>query len=286
MSAQDVLNGLLHGGYFAIVALGLSLVFGVLRLFNVAHGEFVIGGGYLSYVVQSHLGLDPLISLALVVPVAAAIGYVLQHGLLTGVMRRSADAALVVTFGVSLVLQSLFLKAFTANPKSLPASYATGGVSFVGLRAATVDLIAFGAAVVLVVGTHLMLTRSSAGMRVRAAAADPDTAATMGIDVRRVYAATFAFAAGIAAVAGVVIGLSATLTPTGGAAWLVLGFAVVVLGGVGNVLGTLVAGLSLRLVYAIGGHVFGGQYSDLVIYATLFLVLAIRPTGLFRSAVA
>jgi branched-chain amino acid transport system permease protein len=286
MVAQDILNGLLHGGYFAIVGLGLSVAFGVLRLFNVAYGEFVIGGGYLSYVAESHLGLDPLVSLVLVVPVAAAVGYALQSGLLTSVMRRSTDAALVMTFGISLVLQSIFLKGFSANAKALNAGFASTGVGFLGLRAETVDLIAFGAAVVLVVSTHQVLTRTAAGRRVRAAAADPDTAATMGIDVRRVYAATFAFSAGLAAVAGVVIGLSSTLTPTGGAPWLVVGFAVVVLGGVGNVFGTLVAGLALGLVYAIGGQVFGEQYSDLVLYATLFIVLAARPTGLFRSAVA
>jgi branched-chain amino acid transport system permease protein len=286
MSAQDVVDGLLQGGVYAIVALGLSLVFGVLRLVNLAHGELVIGGGYLAYALERGVGLDPLLSLVVVAPAAFLVAYPVQRYLLTGLMRRGPDVPLVATFGISLVLQGLFAKAFTADGKSLGASYATTGIGFLGLRVQTIDVIALALALALTAGTHLVLTRTRPGVAVRAAAADPETAATMGLDVRRIYAMTFGVAAAMAACAGVVVGLGVSLTPTAGLGWLVTGFAVVVLGGIGNVKGTLVAALGLGVIQAVGGQVFGSAYSDLVLYGTFFVVLAVRPTGLMRSQVA
>jgi branched-chain amino acid transport system permease protein len=286
MSVQDVLDGILQGGLYAIVALGLSLVFGVLRLVNLAHGELLVGGGYLAYFIQHEAGIDPLLSLLIVVPVAFVLAYPIQRYLLTDLMRRSEDVPLVATFGLSLVLSALFAEAFTADGKSIEAAYATSGISFVGLRVQSIDVIAFGLAVALIAATHLVLTRTRAGIEVRAAAADPDTAATMGLDVRRIYAVTFGIAAAMAASAGVIVGLGVALTPTSGLGWLVTGFAVVVLGGLGSVTGTLVAGLALGIVEAVGGQVFGTQYGDLVVYGTFFLALAVRPTGLMRSQLA
>ena len=283
MSAQDIVNGLLQGGVYAIVALGLSLVFGVLRLVNLAHGALLIGGGYVAYELQREIGLDPLASILIVAPVVFLIAYPMQRFLLTDLMRRGPDIPLVATFGIALVVQGILAKAFTANGKSLTAAYATSGVDFLGLRAQVVDLITLALAVALFVATHFVLTRTRQGAAIRAAAVDPATAQTMGLDVGRIYATTFAIAVALASIAGVMIGLGQSLTPTGGLEWLVKGFAVVVLGGIGNVRGTLVAALGLGLVEALGGRIFGSAYSDLVVYATFFLLLAIRPTGLLRS---
>ena len=280
MGAQDIVNGLLEGGLFAIVALGLSLVFGVLRLVNFAHGALLMAGGYLVYELQLRTGLDPLVSLVIVVPIVFALAYPIQRYLLTRLMARGVDIALVATFGIALIVEGILEKVFTADTKSLSASYATEGISVLGVHVQVVDLITFGLAVGLVAALHFVLTRTRRGVEVRAAAIDPGTAATMGIDVQRVYAVTFAAAAALATVAGVMIGLGASLTPSGGLSWLVAGFAVVVLGGVGNVWGTLVAALGLGLAEAVGSHAFGGQYSNLVIYATFFVALALRPAGL------
>jgi branched-chain amino acid transport system permease protein len=287
MLAQDIVNGLLQGGVFALVALGLSLVFGVLRLVNLAHGTLLIGGGYVAYECQRKLGLDQLESLVIVVPVVLVIAYPIQRYLLTDLMERSPDVPLVATFAVALILEGVLAEAFSSNSEALNASYATSGLSFLGLHVEVVDVIALGLALSLTLLTHWLLTRTRVGVAVRAAAADPATARTMGLDVRRIYAATFAGGAALASIGGVMIGLNSSLVPTGeDLGWLVKGFAVVVLGGIGNIGGTLVAGLALGVVEALGGRVFGSAYSDLVVYATFFIVLAIRPAGLLRRRLA
>jgi branched-chain amino acid transport system permease protein len=286
MSVQDVVNGLLQGGVFALVGLGLSIVFGVLRLVNLAHGALLIAGGYGAYEVQRTLGLDPLVALVIVVPAALLVSYPIQRFLLTDLMRRGPDVPLVATFGISLIVEGILAEAFTSNSKSLNASYATSGISVLGLHMQVVDLLTFGIALALVVSSHLVLTRTRIGLATRAAAADPGTAGTMGLDVGRIYAATFAVGTALACVSGIMIGLGASLTPTGGVQWLVEGFAVVVLGGIGNVWGTLVAALCLGVVQSVGGRLFGSAYSDLVVYGAFFLVLVLKPTGLLRSRLA
>jgi branched-chain amino acid transport system permease protein len=286
MAAQDIVNGLLQGGVLAIVALGLSLVFGVLRLVNFAHGALLMAGGYLAYEIQRRTGWDPLLSLAIVVPVVFLLAYPVQRYLLTDLMVRGPDVALVATFGIALVVVGLLEQVFGADSRSLGADYATSGVSFLGLHARVVDLITMGLAVGLVATMHVVLTRTPQGVALRAAAVDPATAGTMGLDIRRIYAVTFAAAAALAAVAGVMIGLGTSLTPDGGLGWLVKGFAVVVLGGIGSPRGTLVAALTLGVVEAVGGRLFGSEYSDLVVYGTFFLALALRPSGLLRVQTA
>lgn len=281
-----VVNGLLLGGFYAVVALGLSVVFGVLRLINLAHGEILIGGAYLAYLGGSLLGLAPIVSLPLVVVVVGALAYLLQRYLLTGLLVRGAEGALVATFGVSLLLQGVFSESFSSTPRSLSSPLSTAGLSVLGVRTRVIYLVAFVLAAVLCGAAHLLLTRSRAGTRVRAAAADPATAGLMGIDVRRVYAVTFALGAGVAALGGVLLGITFSFTPTTGTQYLLVGIAVVVLGGVGNVLGTFGGAVLLGLVQSLAATWFGGGYRDLAVYLLFFLVLAVRPQGLFARRAA
>lgn len=278
--AQDIVDGLLQGGMFALVALGLSLVFGVLRLVNLAHGSLLIAGGYLAYEFQRTIGLDPLLSLFLVMPLMFAIAYPIQRFLLTGLMQRSGDTPLVATFSLALIIEGALQQAFSANAVALQARYASSGVDVAGLHMQTVLVIAFGLAVALVALLHLVLTRTRLGIMVRAASSDPATAATMGLNVGRLYAATFAVAAALAAIGGVMIGLATSLTPTEDLGWLVKGFAVVVLGGIGSVRGMLGAALALGVIQAVGVREFGSGYSDVIIYGAFFVILALRPYGL------
>ncbi len=286
MNADAVVNGLLLGGLYALIALGLSVVFGVLRLINLAHGEVLVGGAYLTYLATEHLGLGPFTALPLVVVVVALLAYALQRFLLTGLLVRGAEGALVATFGISLLAQGLFSQGFTSNPKSLDSPLSTSGFTVAGIQVRTVYLVAFVAAAVLCLSVHLVLTRTRAGTRVRAAAADPSTAGLMGIDIRRVYAITFAAGAAITTIGGVLLGVTFSFTPTGGTQYLLIGIAVVVLGGVGNVLGTFAGALLLGLVQSLAAAQFGGGYRDLSVYLLFFIVLAVRPQGLFAKRVA
>lgn len=280
MTTSTLLNGILLGGFYGSVALGLSLVFGVLRIVNLAHGEFVIGGAYLSLLFTTHLSLPVIVTVPLVAVAAAAVGYGLQRTLFTRLLRSGAESALVATFGLALMLQGVFAVGFSSDPQSLPTSLSTAGVDVFGTTIRGVYLLSFVVAVMLCVGTHLALTRSRLGAVVRAAAADPDTAGVMGIDVPRVHAWTFAFAAMVAAISGVLVGITFSFSPSGGAGYLLTGMAVVVLGGVGNVAGTLIGGLAIGIVQASSVELFGGGYRDLVVYLVFFLTLVLRPTGL------
>jgi branched-chain amino acid transport system permease protein len=278
-------QGILLGGLYASVALGLSVVFGVLRLVNLAHGELLIGAAFLAFLVVDGVGVDPLLALLVVAPAMFAIAYPIQRYVLTPVLTRSEEAPLVATFGLSLAATGLFAELAGSDPRSLDASWASTGITILGIDVRVAYVIAFVAGVLLVTATHLALTRTRRGAAVRAAAADPDTAAVMGIDVRRVYAATFGIAAAMAAVGGVFIGTAFSITPAGGVTWLLTGFAVVVLGGIGSVSGTLVGGLAVGIVEAAGIEIFGGAYRDLIVYGLFFVALTLRPTGIFGRAV-
>lgn len=283
MNLDAVVNGLILGGLYALVAVGLSVVFGVLRLVNLAHGEVLIGSAYLTYTLARHLGIGPFAALPLVVVAVAMVAYLVQRYLLTGLLVRGTEGALVATFGVSLLLQGIFSRQFTSSPKSLGSSLSTSGFTVAGVQTRTSYLVAFVIAAVVCVGAHLLLTRTRAGARVRAAAADPATAGLLGIDIRRVYAITFALAAAVTAVGGVLVGVTFSFSPTTGTQYLLIGIAVVVLGGVGNVLGTFAGALLLGLVQSLAAAQFGGGYRDLSVYVVFFIVLALRPQGLFAG---
>ena len=281
MNLDAVVNGLLLGGLYALIALGLSVVFGVLKLINLAQGEVLIGGAYLAYVCTEHLGIGPLYSIPIVVIVVAIIAYGVQKLLLTGLLVRGGEGALVATFGIALLAQGIFSQVFTSSPKSLTSPLGTSGFMVFGIQIRTIYLVAFLAGAILCGAAHLVLTRTRAGTQVRAAAADPATAGLMGIDIRRVYAITFALAAAVTALAGVLVGITFSFTPTTGTAYVLIGIAVVVLGGVGNILGTFAGALLLGLVQSLAAAQFGGGYRDLSVYLLFFIVLTIRPQGLF-----
>jgi branched-chain amino acid transport system permease protein len=278
---HELINGILLGGLYAAVALGLTLVFGVMRLVNLAHGELLVGAAYVSYAITSHTGLDPLLSLTLVVPAVALAAYPIQRLILNPLVTHGLEPPLVATFGLSIVAQTAFVLIFTSDAKSLNASYAVTGVNILGETVPQVYVISLGIGVALVALLHLGLTRLRFGKALRAAAEDAEAAATLGIDVKHVYAATFALAAALAAVGGVLIGVTFSLTPTTGTSWLLRGFTVIVLGGMGSVWGTLAGGVVVGIAEQLGATWFGPQYHDLVVFSLLVIVLVLRPQGLF-----
>lgn len=278
-----IVNGLLLGGLFAVTALGLSLVFGVMRLINLAHGELIVLGAYLSLQLSRHVGLDPLVTMLIVAPALFVVGLPVQRYLLTPLMSRDATQPLLTTFGLSVIAQNLYIQIFSADEQSLNASYATSSVTVAGIDIPAVYLISFGVALVLCTGIHLLIRRTGFGREVRAAAEDPAAAGVLGVNVGRVYAILFGLAAALAAVGGVLVGLTFSFDPTTGTTWLLTGFAVVVLGGLGSVKGTLLGGLLLGLVESVGAAFFGDGYRDVIGLVTFLVVLALRPQGLFGS---
>jgi branched-chain amino acid transport system permease protein len=273
-------TALFLGGLYAAVSLGLTLVFGVMKLVNLAHGELLIGGGYLALFAGQHLGLDPLVSLVVVVPVIMLITYPIQRVLLNPLAAHGQEPPLVATFGLSIIAQTVFLLAYTSDDHSLKASYGLTGVNVLDTNVRTILVIGLGIGVGLVLATHFSLKHLRFGKALRAASEDPEAATSLGINVKHVYALTFALGAALAAFGGVLIGVAFSLTPTAGLTWLLRAFTVIVLGGMGSILGTLVGGISIALAEQYGSLAFGPQYRDLIVFSLLVIVLVIRPQGL------
>jgi len=226
-----VVTGILLGGLFAITALGLSLVFGVMRLINLAHGELLILGAYLAYQTNRWIGIDPLLSLLIIAPIVFIISFPIQRVLLTPLLDKGPEPALLTTFGLAVIAQNLFILIFSGDTKTLPASYASSSVAILGLNIPAMYLIAFGLALVLCGGTQVMLSRSGLGRQIRATAENSFAASALGVNIQWTYSFVFGLAAAFAAVGGVIVGLTFNFTPTSGTTYLLTGFAVVVLGG-------------------------------------------------------
>jgi branched-chain amino acid transport system permease protein len=279
-----LVSGVLLGGLFAVTALGLSLVLGVMRLINLVHGELVVLGAYLGYVLLSWSGLDPLVGLLLVAPALALIAYPLHRSLLLPLLGKGQEAPLLTTFGLAVIGQNLFIQIFHADTRSLSRSYATAPLGLAGYEVPAIYAISFAVALVVVGGVHLLVRRTAMGREIRAASEDPGAAAMLGVDIGRVYARTYALGAACAGVGGVLVGLAFAFMPTTGTGYLLTGFAVVVLGGLGSVLGTLIGGIGLGVIESVGGAVFGDGYRDFIGLVVFLGFLALRPQGVLGRA--
>jgi len=279
---SGLVTGLFLGGLYALSAFGLSLVYGVMGLVNLAHGDFMILAAFLSFSLTGVLHLDPLVSLVLVSPCMFVLGYAIQGTLINRLLsKRSLEAGIVTTLGLSLILQTVLQDVYTSQVRTFTPGYAARGTTFFGITVPNSYLLCFGVALAVAAGTHMLVRRTSFGRQARAAAEDPVTARLMGIRVERTYNLTFGLGAALSAVAGVLIGVAFSFTPFTGTTFLLKGFAVVVLGGLGSIVGTLVAGLALGAVEGLGASIFGGSYRDLVTYAVFLLILLLAPNGLF-----
>ncbi|MFL4981112.1 MAG: branched-chain amino acid ABC transporter permease [Xanthobacteraceae bacterium] len=277
-----VLQGVLVGGLYAMFAAGLALIFGVMRLVNIAHGDLIVLAAYLALVVTETLGINPLMSLVIVVPAMAAIGYLLQRGILNQTLGPDLLPPLLVTFGLSVIIQNGLLELFTADSRRLQpgpievASLPLGG----GLAIGTLPLIQFAVAVAVILGLQIMFYRTAIGRAFRATSDDQTVAQLVGLDNRHVFALAMAVSLAIIAVAGVFLAVRANFDPAIGPARLIFGFEAVIMGGLGSMWGTLAGGIILGVAQAIGAQIDPG-WQLLAGHLAFLLVLAVRPEGLF-----
>lgn len=280
---NSLVSGLLLGGVLALAALGLSLVLGVMGLVNLAHGEFLITGGYLMVGLVGLLGLHPLLALPLVALAMALLALPVQRYLLQPLAGKPPEAAMMTTFGLSIVVQNLYLMLFHADTRSIQFGLATASVQVGPVSFGLFYLLGFVFSIVVILGVHLLISRSGFGRELRASAVDPVAAAVVGINVRRVHGWTVALGAACAGMGGVLIGTIFAFTPSSGATYLLNAFAIVVLGGLGNIFGTLVGGLALGILQSLGGVALGDGYRDLVGLVLLLAMLAVKPTGIMGT---
>jgi branched-chain amino acid transport system permease protein len=263
-------------------AAGLSLIFGVMRLVNIAHGDLIVLAAYIALMVVEISGVNPLLSLIVVVPVMAAIGYALQHGILNKTLGDDLLPPLLVTFGLSVIIQNALLELFTADNRKLNAgtieiaSIHLGG----GLAVGTLPLIQFALAIAVIGGLQWLFYRTALGRAFRATSDDSATAQLMGLNNSHVFALAMAISLAVVAIAGVLLAVRATFDPSIGPARLIFGFEAVIIGGLGSLWGTLAGGVIIGVAQAIGAKLDPG-WNLLAGHLAFLLVLALKPEGLF-----
>jgi branched-chain amino acid transport system permease protein len=278
---SGLVSGVLLGGILALTALGLSIVLGVMRLVNLAHGAFLVFGAYVGLFFLAYTGVDPLIGLPLIAAFVGALAVPIHRFLLAPLAGRGPEAQMMTMFALAIIMENLFVLRFSADTRSIALDYATRPLSLGPITVPLIYVVGFAISVALITLVHALITRTAFGRDLRASADDPQAAATLGVDVRRTQTLTFALAAACAAAGGVLIGAAFQFNPSSGGDYLLNGLAVVVLGGLGNVLGALIGGLALGVLQSLGGLALGDGYRDLVGMAVFLVVLAFRPAGIW-----
>lgn len=289
---QYVVNGLLVGALFAAVAVGFALIWGVVDIINLAHGEMVMLGGFVSYwsidLLTGNNTASPLLALA-TVPIAVAViyvvGYAMQRTLVSRVTDEDMFLTLLVTFGLSITIQQLAIQAWSADPRSVNVAFEATTLNVAGLIIPKMKLIAFAGAIVLTAALYAFLKTTRRGRAIRAVAQNPEAAQLVGIDVEHTRSTTFGLSAAIAGGAGAFIAMILNVQAQMGLIYTLKSFVIVVFGGIGSVPGALIGGLLLGVVEEVTAGVVSSQWTLAVSFSLLIVLLVVKPSGLFGSAV-
>jgi len=293
--AQDLVNGILAGGILAVVALGFSLVWGIMNIINLAHGAFVMLGAYVTWQLFTSFHLDPFLSLPISFVVLFVLGYLIQRFIINWVARAPVLTTFLLTFGLSLLVVNIALLIWTGDTRGVTTAYSGSNFTIGGITVPWAKLYTLIAALVITGVMYVWLHRSKTGRAIRATSMDIGAAQLAGVRVAQIYSIVFGLGAGLAGVAGTLVSLSYSLNPAMGQPFLIKGFVVCVLGGLGSVEGALVGGLTYGIVesfasqldFSIGSqHISGAGLQDAVALVVLLVVLIFRPTGIMGRATA
>ncbi|MGA8820723.1 MAG: branched-chain amino acid ABC transporter permease [Xanthobacteraceae bacterium] len=276
------IQGALLGGFYSLFAIGLSMSFGIMRLVNIAHGDFIVLAAYVGMVAVQSTGLSPFLSLVIVVPVMFLLGYALQRGLLNFTLSGGLLPPLLVTFGISVIIQNGLLQGFGAYDHRLQeGAIETASLQLPGgIDVGVYPLVVFGVAVLGIGALQLLFYGTRLGRAFRAVSDDADTAELMGIDNRKLYALALGIAMVFTAIAGVLFGIRTIFDPAAGPIRLILAFEAVIIGGLGSMWGTLIGGMVLGIAQAIGAAL-NPNWQILAGHVAFLIILILRPSGLF-----
>jgi branched-chain amino acid transport system permease protein len=280
MLLQAVINGILFGAVYATIGIGFSLVWGVMNIINVAHGSFIMIGAYLSYTLYTVAGVDPFLSIPLVMAVLFVLAYVIQKFLLNRVVRGSVFITLTFTFGLQILIANVCLLIWSADYRSVKLPYSSAGFQIGEVVIPLVRLGIFAAALILTGLFYLFMRRTKTGIAINATALNFEGAKTVGIDVFNIYAVTFGVSAALAGAAGCLISPIMSVNPFVGGPLVAKAFVIAILGGLGSTIGALVGGMVLGLVETVGTVFIPSSYQELLGFSVLVLVLVFRPQGL------
>ena len=281
MLLQIIINGILKGGLYALMALGMSLIWGVMDIINIAHGAFIMLGAYCTYWLFSLLGIDPFVSLFISIIVLFLLGYAIQRYLINLVIRATIFITLILAFGIEIFIDNLAQVMWTANVRMVQVPYGASNFSigsFVTIP--YVRLAAFIMALIITVIFYVVLNKTRTGRSIRATSQDLDAARLVGVDVAKTYALTFGMGVGAAGAAGTLWAILFPINPMMGGVLTLKSFVVVILGGLGTMFGPIVGGLTLGVAEALGTNWFGATYENLICFTILVLVLIFLPRGI------
>ena len=279
-TVQAIVNGILVGGFYASMAMGFSIVWGVMNIIDLAHGSLIIIGAYVTYELCTHLGVDPFLTIPVAAAVLFALGYVLQRYLINRVLQASIFATLILTFGLDRVLVNANLRIFSADIRGITVPYTAAALTLGDLRIPLIRLAVFGVAILSTLALWLFLERTRLGIAIKATSFDPEAARLSGIDPARIYAVTFGIGAALAGIAGALVAAVSTFSPVIGDGLTTRAFVVVVLGGLGSVPGAIAGGILLGVTENLVASAFP-SFSDAAAFLLLIVFLAARPRGLF-----
>jgi branched-chain amino acid transport system permease protein len=280
--AKAVVDGVLTGGVYALMAAGLTLIFGVMEIINIAQGVLVILGAYLSYTLQVHAGIDPFVGLLITIPVMFVIGMAIEWGFIRRLAPRDRTAlSILATFAVAIIIEGILTQAYSADLRTLNGWYIDRSIHLLGFYLPYIYLFGFALAVVMIAALYLIVYRTRTGYSIRASMQNRAGAQLIGIDIDRVSAITFGIGAAATAAGGMVYGATNTFNPDSGYDLISRLLVIVVLGGLGSIGGALVASILALVIEDVTAVLWSPVWSSTMFFAVLVLVLVVRPTGLF-----
>jgi branched-chain amino acid transport system permease protein len=278
---NSIVQGILLGGLYALFAAGLSLIFGVMRLVNIAHGDLIILAAYMGLSTTIILGIHPILALLIVIPILSGLGYLLQRTILNRTLGDDLLPPLLVTFGLSVIIQNVLLEVYSADPQKMSAgSLETASVSIGSLSLGVLPILTFAIAVAVIAGLQWTFYKTALGRAFRAVSDNQDIAQLMGLNKRHIFGLAMALSLAVTAIAGVLLGIRTSFDPAVGGARLIFGFEAVIIGGLGNIWGTLAGGVILGVAQTVGAKINPG-WQLLAGHIAFLMVLAVRPKGLF-----
>ena len=277
---QNLVNGLLLGGLYVCIAIGFSLIWGVLNIINLLHGSIIVLGSYIAFYAFTYLGISPFLAPVFVIPIMFGFGYFLQLGVLNRVVDQPVLITMTLTFGLDLILNNAMLYAFTADFRRIVFKVPFDNIEVLGVIVPMDRVFAMGLALLLTLVFYLLLHMSRTGRAIVAVRNDRDAAVLMGVNVKNIYAVTFGIGAAFAAAAGCLLAIIFPISPAASVVYVGKAFVICVLGGLGSIGGAMIGGLALGVIESMGVMVAGPEHSVLIAFLLLLTILVVKPTGL------